>query len=297
VSHARHEAAEAPGLRERLAAVGGVLFDVDGTLLRPQGPTIERAELLPGAAEVLRRLKDGGVAVVCYTSGTSATPAAYAARLRSHGLPVDDEEMLTPAVVAALRLERDAPGSRVLALGGRGLTGPLARAGVALVAPADANTRADVVLVGYDHDLTADRLVSACHAVWSGAALWTTTLARSYARSGGRGVGLPGAITAGIQHVTGAPVVNVGKPSAVSMKVVSEWFGVPYERILVVGDDQDIEVRMGRDVGALTALVLTGTTGAHGVETLERYPPEERPDLVLDDVGGLLDRLQISPGA
>jgi HAD superfamily hydrolase (TIGR01450 family) len=276
------------GVRDQLRGVRAALLDVDGTLLRPHGPTIEQAELLPGAAAVVQWLKDRGIALACYTNGTSAVPEEYAERLRAHGLPVADDEMLTPAAVAAYRLERDAPGARVLAFGGDGLTKPLAGAGVELVAPADEDTRADIVLIGYDHDLTTDKLVAACYAVWAGAAVWTTSVAPSYARFNGRGVGLPGALAAAIEHVTGTEAEIVGKPSRLSMEVVRARTGAAYEATLVVGDDQDIEVAMGREAGALTALVLTGTTGAKGDGALERYPQAARPDLILDDVGQLL---------
>jgi hypothetical protein len=48
---------------------------------------------------------------------------------------------------------------------------------------------------------------------------------------------------------------------------------------------------MGRETGALTALVLSGTAGARGESELAALPEELRPHLVIPDIGHLFSVL------
>ena len=70
------------------------MFDVDGTLLH-RGPD-GRGRPQPGAVEVLERIRASGRKLVLFTNGSHVPSARIAAGLRDDGLPVADEEVLTP---------------------------------------------------------------------------------------------------------------------------------------------------------------------------------------------------------
>ena len=265
------------------------MFDVDGTLVVPEGPGGAGGDLMPRADEVIRTLRERGIHVVVYTNGTTHPPQHYAHELRKHRLPVEDDDLITPAVVAATFLEQHHPGASVLVIGGEGAHEPLAARGVKIVGPDTDDI--DVVLVAHDEGVDGRKIEAACHAIWAGAAFLATSKARYYFRKGGRGVSLSGAISAGIEHVTEIGPTILGKPSLVSMQAIATRTGVSIEDILVVGDDVDIEIRMGRETGALTALVLSGTAGARGESELAALPEELRPHLVIPDIGHLFSVL------
>jgi HAD superfamily hydrolase (TIGR01450 family) len=261
-----------------LRAVQAFVFDVDGTLVLADDPNAGGGiSPLPGAGDVLRALAESARPFVCFTNGSGQVPAAQAARLRAVGLPVTDEQMLTPANVAAAYVQRHHPGMAVLAFGNEGLLQPLRAADVPLADLASAE-QAGVVLVGADPEFTDPKLVAACRAVWAGAALLVTSMAPYFASRGGPLPSTSGAIAAGITHVTGVEPVVLGKPSAVCMQVLAEMLGVPASEIAVIGDDVHLEIRMGREAGARTVLVLSGST----VES------EADADLVLANVGEML---------
>lgn len=94
-----------------------------------------------------------------------------------------------------------------------------------------------------------------------------------------------GSIAAGIRHVTGVEPKVVGKPSALVMEVLADLFGTPAERIAVIGDDLQLEVRMARESGAFSVLVLSGSTHP---SDLDGVPAEHQPHLVVPAVGDLL---------
>src|SRR5205823_8909407 len=93
------------GLACGTAAVQGVVFDVDGTLLL-SNRSLDGYEVLPGAIEVLTALKARHVPFALLTNGSAYPPAEQAAKLRAVGLPVDDEQMITPSSIAADHMQR-----------------------------------------------------------------------------------------------------------------------------------------------------------------------------------------------
>ena len=268
-----------------LDGVRGFVFDVDGTLVLADDPNVGGGmKPLPGAADVLSRVRASGRRYVCFTNGTGQVPAAQAARLRAVGLDIADDQLLTPANVAAAYIAQHHAGQPVLAFGNDGLLEPLRAAGVVLADLRQAH-EAGVVLIGADPEFTYPKLVAACHAVWAGAPLLVTSMAPYFAARDGRMPSTSGAIAAGIMHATGAEPIVVGKPSPVAMDVLASTLELAPETIAVVGDDVHLEMRMGRAAGARTVLVLTGST----VEADLR--DGQRPDVVLPSVAGLLDLL------
>src|SRR6185436_2806191 len=109
------------GARARIKGfpkLSGFMFDVDGTLLLSDR-SLGAYELLPGAAEVLNELRARGTPFVLLTNGSAYPPARQAAKLRNAGLPVDDEQMITPSNVAADLTRRNGV-KRALVLGTEG---------------------------------------------------------------------------------------------------------------------------------------------------------------------------------
>jgi HAD superfamily hydrolase (TIGR01450 family) len=208
-------------------------------------------------------------------------PSAQAARLRAVGLDIADEQLLTPANVAAAYICQHHAGQDVLAFGNDGLLRPLLAAGVPLADLRQTNA-VGVVLIGADPEFTYPKLVAACRAVWAGAPLLVTSMAPYFAARDGRMPSTSGAIAAGIMHATGAEPIVVGKPSPLAMQVLASRLNLPAAQIAVVGDDIHLEIKMGREAGVRTVLVLTGSS------TETDGPP---PDLVLRSIAGLLELL------
>ena len=77
----------------RLDDVKGFVLDVDGTLVHRDG---EDVHVLPGAREVLERIRASGRPLALFTNGSHIPPAGFAAGLRDAGLDVADDELLTP---------------------------------------------------------------------------------------------------------------------------------------------------------------------------------------------------------
>jgi len=265
----------------------GFLFDIDGSLILSDVAVSEGATVLPGAPEVLARLRASGRRICLFTNGATRPPEEYVGVLRGLGLDVGEDEVLTPAVVGAKHVARTDPGAPVLVFGGAGAEEPLRRLGAEIVPIADAK-RARFVFVGPDHEFNYTKLHAACEAIWAGAQVLFASNAPWFAVRSGRMIGVAGAITAGLVHVTGTKPLLVGKPSSLALEVATTLLGVTPEELVIVGDDPVQEVQMGREGGAFTVLVLTGITGDSDVDGEN---PLLRPHLVVPNVGHLLEYL------
>lgn len=271
----------------RVERTKGFLLDVDGTLIEGSGPA-EGGRLLPGARELVDWLHQRSIPFVCFTNGTGRTPSGYAASIREHGLEVSDQEWMTPASVAAAYIMRRWPGRRVLALGGEGLTEPLKGCGIDLAAVPSEWRLASVVCVGWDRAVSYERIEAACRAIWNGAAFLVTSDAPTFYLLGERGIGLSAAIAAGIAKVTKRRPILLGKPSRLALEAACERLKQPRQSVTIVGDDVDIEIKMGTRFGCQTVYVESGISGKRD---WERLPVGARPDLVVPNVRVLFDRL------
>ncbi|MEU9456217.1 HAD family hydrolase [Streptomyces sp. NPDC048277] len=275
----------AADLTDRLRAVRGVVFDMDGTLVLGDRHN-HGLTPLPGALELTAALTARGLPWVTFTNGTTRTPEVYAEALRRIGFDLPDDAMLTPATSAVDHFL--AMGHRsALVLGGEGLQEPLRRAGIEVVAP-KGKPEADAVLAGWYPEFTMADLEAACHAVLGGATLYSSSQSVFFASADGRALGTSRVICAMISSVTGVAEQVVGKPSLTGLHCAVRRLGVEPRRLAVVGDDPELEMAMARRAGALGIAVATGIHTADRSGTL---PPEQRPHLTVDGVGALLDLL------
>jgi len=270
---------------DRLRAVSGFVFDLDGTLVLGDRHN-KGLRPLPGALAIIECLSQAGFPFLIVTNGTTRTPQQYAETLRSVGFSLHDGAVQTPSSVAADYFVRRKY-KRVMALGVEGVWGPIAQAGLEIVPPVGQGS-ADAVYVGWCPDFKLAELESACHAVWQGARLFIASHAPFFATAQGKTMGTSRAIGAMITSLTGRRAMVLGKPSAAALKSASRSLGVAVAHLAVVGDDPAMEVPMALHGGALAIAVCTGVGGE---EDYRHLPAERQPHLVLPGVGELLNLL------
>lgn len=272
------------GSPEPLPAIKGFMFDLDGTLLLSDR-SLGGYEVLPGAVEVLTRLNTHDIPFVVLTNGSAYPPPEQAARLRSLGLPVTDEQMLTPSSVAAELMGRRGI-RRVLVLGKRGVGYALAEAGIETVFTGEPRaSEVDAVYVGWHPDCNMKDIEAACQGIWAGAKLYVASDVPFFATRQGRAMGYSFAIVGAVRRMTRAPMILTGKPSLHALRFVAKKLGVATREVGVVGDDPAVEIIMARRGRAAALGVSTGTTT---LEEWERQSGTRRPHRVLAGVRDLL---------
>ncbi len=241
----------------------------------------------PGAEEVLARIRASGRRLVLFTNGSEVAPEAYAAGLRRAGLLVSDDELLTPLSSVQTYLHDRLRDGSVMLIGTAAAREYLVRAGVRVLAEADA-TSADAVFVAQPDVADLAVLEQAARAVLAGARLLTGSYASAYAGAEGPILSRGAMLTAAIAKASGARPVVVGKPSRAALKTISRHLGQPTEKLAVIGDDLALDVGLGRLGGSRTVLVRSGISGR---VDLTRVPPKHRPDLVVETIAELLQWL------
>ncbi len=93
-----------------MARPGGVILDLDGTLVLGDRP-------LPGSRELLLGLEEAGVPFAILTNNSSLSARDHAARLARMGLPLLPERLFTSGAFAGRELARALSGRPVYLLG------------------------------------------------------------------------------------------------------------------------------------------------------------------------------------
>ena len=272
-----------------LSVVRALVFDVDGTLLLSDR-ALGDCELLPGAVEVLSELRQRGVPFALLTNGSAYPPAEHAAKLRRTGLPVEDQQMVTPSSVAADLMHRRGV-RRALILGTEGVGQALRDAGIETTYQGMPHAaQVDAVYVGWHPKCGMPDIESACQAIWAGAKLYVASDVPFFATKQGRTIGYSFAIVGAIRRMTKAPMILTGKPSLHALRFVARKLGVAMRHVAVVGDDPLVETVMARRGGAVALGVTTGMTG---LAEWARQPPARRPHHVLGSLHELLSAVTI----
>jgi HAD superfamily hydrolase (TIGR01450 family) len=258
------------------------MFDIDGTLLH-RGPD-GRGRPQPGAVEVLERIRAGGRRLVLFTNGSHVPSARIAQGLRDDGLPVSDQELLTPVDSATAYLRRRHAGGSVLPFASAAVREHMTQAGIRLAQ----GEEADAVFVAHLEEVEMAELERAARAVTRGAPLYTASYVPGYAGANGIIFSRGAMITAAIAKVTGARPRVLGKPSRAAVAELGARLGVPTREIAVIGDDLGMDIALGRVGGSHTVLVRSGISGTID---LDQVPERQRPDAVIDSVADLLPLL------
>jgi HAD superfamily hydrolase (TIGR01450 family) len=266
-----------------LHRVRGFVFDVDGTLVHrePDG----RAVPQPGAIEVLSRIRDSGRPLVLFTNGSHVGAETIARRLRDDGLPIADDELLTPVESAIRYLRQRHRGQSVQLFCSEVIRERIAAAGIPVAGDHD---DAAVVFVAHVEEVELALVERAAHAVHGGAALLTGSYVRAYAGANGPIISRGAMVTAAIAKGGGVRPRIVGKPSRAAVAEISERLGLPSDELAVVGDDLGMDIALGHLGGSRTVLVRSGISGAIA---LDRIPARQHPDAVVDGVADLLEWL------
>ncbi len=266
--------------------VRGFVFDIDGTLVH-RGPD-GRARPQPGAVEVIARVRASGRRLVLFTNGSHVPSALIARGLREDGLPIADDEVLTPVDSATTYLLRRHRASAVQLFASERVRDWMADAGVTVADGDGDGEGAGAVFIAHVDQVDFAALERAARAVLAGAPLLTGSYVRGYAGANGIIFSRGAMTTAAIAKVSGARPRVLGKPSRAAVGEVSRRLGVDMREVAVIGDDLGMDIALGRMGGSTTVLVRSGISGDI---VLDDVPPARRPDAVIDTVADLLDRL------
>ena len=257
------------------------LLDLDGVMYRGDQP-------IAAAGPTVAALREAGKRIVFMTNNSARTPSYLAKKLSSMGVAAEEKEVLTSALATADMLARESNEKRrAFVIGREGVRSALTEAGIDVV-DGDGGS-ADLVVVGWDYEVSYESLRRATVLVRNGARLIATNSDASYPAPGGELWPGAGAILAAVETASGATATVVGKPHEPLFEAA---LGLAATRnALVVGDRIETDIVGASRAGIDSVLVRSGAG-----TLAELVDHEALPVAVLADVGGLLtDRRPARP--
>lgn len=248
----------------------GVLLDVQGTVLEPNGMPY------PGAVEAITRLKQHGISLSFVSNLTSAPKEVLVADLEKVGFPVTATEVVTTSQLTVRYLHDQHPGARVMVLAAGIPFGP--DDGLLLV---DDDPEV-VVLGGLGDWLCSETLDAVLRQVRRGVPLVAMHRNLSWQTEAGLSLDL-GALLPGIETVGRTRAEVIGKPAPAFFELALETVGMSAGETLMVGDDVDFDVRAAQAIGITGVLVKTGKCVDDGWQ----HDGGAAPDLIIDSIADL----------
>jgi phospholysine phosphohistidine inorganic pyrophosphate phosphatase len=254
-----------------MASVEGYLIDLDGTVY-------EAGQAIAGAAGTMSWLRDAGIPHLFTTNTSRMSRRAVVKQLSSIGLEVEATAILTAPSAAAGWLRREGI-ERVMLLLPESTHEDFAE--FDRVGP-DAAPGA-VVVGDLGRGFTFDRLNAAFRVLRAGARLVAVHKNRFWLPEAGPTLDA-GPFVVGLEYAAGVEAVLVGKPAPAFFELAAEMLELPAERLAVVGDDAESDIRGARAAG-LTAIQVK--TGKYDPDRAVSGGPDEQPHYRIESISGL----------
>ncbi len=249
--------------------IQGLLIDLDGTVY-------QAGELIPGALQSARWLREREIPFLFTTNTSRKSRRAVALSLAEVGLEVDEAEILTANVAAARWLE-DQGIQRVQLL-----VSDAAHDDFSAFERTDQQPEA-VLVADLGDGFTFEVLNDAFRSLRQGARLVAMHKNRFWITRDGPTLDAGPFVTA-LEFATRSEAVLVGKPAPAFFDMAAGLLGVGVDGLAVVGDDPESDIRGGNAAGLTTVQVRTGKFEEG---RLAEAPPEERPDRLIDSIADL----------
>ncbi len=250
------------------------VLDMDGTFYLDN-------DILDGALDFLKAVKENGKDYIFFTNNSSTTSDLYIEKLKRMNCIITRDQIMTSADVMIRYLKTEYKGASVYVLATDAVKKSFADEGIKLFnpeidekdgfVPCNTDNVPDAVVVCFDKELSYNRLTNACTYIRRGAKFLATHLDINCPVKDGFIIDC-GAICAAMTLSTGVEPLYVGKPFKETVDMIIDKTGVAREHISFVGDRLYTDVATGAKNGANGILVLTGEAGVEDIETSDVKP-------------------------
>jgi arabinose operon protein AraL len=257
----------------------GFIFDLDGTVYLSD-------QLLSGAEEVIKLLREKGRKVVFLSNKPIQTREDYAAKLTRLGIPTQPDEVINSTLVMINYLRKYAPRAKLFVVGETPFIEELKKAGFSVT---EEPREIEYVVVAFDRTFDYRKLNIAFQAIKRGAHFVATNPDRTCPVEEGEIPDCAGMIAA-IEAVTQKKVeVIVGKPSPLMIQAALDMMKLRPEDCILIGDRLETDIKMGKESGLATGIVLTGITDETALK--EYKHASLQPDFVFQSIADVKNLL------
>lgn len=226
------------------------LFDMDGTIY-------EEDKVFDGTRQLLEFIEKIGGQYVFITNNSSKSVEDYVEKINRLGIKADQNNFFTSSQATIMYLQDRYPGKKVYCQGTKSLVAELSKAGI--ITTTEAEDDIDVVLVGFDTEMTSGKLRSTCRLLQEKpdvAFIATNPDLRCPVSFGF----IPdcGSICQLIENTTDRKPIYIGKPEPTMVDIVRKKYGYSPDQTVVIGDRLYTDIASGLNAGVDAICVLTG---------------------------------------
>ncbi|WP_298074042.1 HAD-IIA family hydrolase [uncultured Bacteroides sp.] len=227
------------------------LLDMDGTIYHEN-------ELIDGAMDFFRTLVRQGKDYAFMTNNSSKSARTYVEKLAALGIEATETNIVSSVNATILYLnERKAKG-KLYVIGTDSFKQELSENGFEIVPINSREADVDFVVLGFDTELTYEKIVGGCYYVSRGYPYIATNCDLKCPIKGNRFIPDCGAIARLIEAATDRSPLFVGKPDRTIVDVASRRFNTPLARMVCIGDRLYTDIAVGINAGVDTVCVFTG---------------------------------------
>lgn len=249
------------------------LLDMDGTIY-------EENRVFEGTLPFLDAVKKNGGKYVFITNNSSRSVNDYVKKLSKMGISAEYGDFFTSSQATARYIKANAPGKLVFVMGTRSLIEELQKSGIAVTEEVD--ERAEVVLLGYDTELTYEKLRRTSEMLTR---FDVTYIATNADRACPTSFGFAPdcyAMAEMLCHATGKMPYFIGKPEPAMVEFAMEMFGATKDETAIIGDRLYTDIKTGLNAGITAVCVLSGEATLDDINN-----GDIKPTLTLDDISVL----------
>jgi HAD superfamily hydrolase (TIGR01450 family) len=253
------------------------IFSKDATILRTKrlylldmdGTIYEEERLFDGTLRLLDLINEMGGNYVFITNNSSKSVVDYLAKVKKMGIEADKDSFFTSAQATILYIKKNHLNKTVYCMGTKSLVQELCDSGINTVT--DTTDDVGVVLVGFDTELTSEKLRKTCELLKRDLPYIATNPDLTCPVSFGF---IPdcGAICEMISHATGKMPLFIGKPAPTMVDFVMDKFGYSKEDTVVIGDRLYTDIASGLNADVTAVCVLTGEATVDDIKTGDIKP-------------------------
>jgi len=240
------------------------LFDIDGTL--SIGDT-----LFPATAKLLSYIESIGGKSIFITNNSTKSRSGYVKKFERWGLHTEEWQFVTAGYLAMLYLKRNFKNKKIYVLGTKSFIAELRQQGLRITEEAEENI--DCALVGYDSELTYDKLKTACEVLVRPEVVYLATNPDLCCPAPFGFIPDCGAICNMLETSICRKPQYLGKPGKAVVEECLKITGFTREETLVVGDRLYTDIACGIRGRVETCLVLTGEAKREDLIKTE-FPPD-----------------------
>ncbi|HEW2641277.1 TPA: HAD-IIA family hydrolase [Streptococcus pneumoniae] len=233
------------------------LFDMDGTIY-------EEDRLFEGTLELLDYIHNIGGEYIFITNNSSKSVVDYVEKVNRLGIKAERDNFFTSAQATIVYIKENYPKSKVYCQGTKSLIKELSDAGIDVTEQVSADI--DVVLVGFDTELTSDKIRNTCEILSTKDVPFIATNPDIRCPVSFGFIPDCGSICDMISKSVDGKPVYIGKPEPTMVDIVRKKLNYSLFETVVIGDRLYTDIMTGINAGVTSVCVLTGEATVNDIQ-------------------------------